>query len=458
MRISILLLAWVAALGPTPSAQAQFNQDWLTQYGKDGDLASDIAVDAQGRSWVAGFVTVDPTAPNTDMTLSRFSPTGALDFTRVRGGTRTDNGYAVAIVGENTVFVGGHTNSSTFDGQPRLGSLDAFLARFDSAGIWQQTSRFGGSDVQDVRTSTGSAAYLLAAGVTRSNPFEGQTNAGGYDAYLTKRNSTGAVVWTRLAGTAGDDFPGATAFDASGNAIMAGFTDSSFNGFTYAGGDSDLFVVRYDSDGLLTWLKQFGTPGYESAEAVAFDNTGNIYLAGRTSGAFGGETNFGGADGFVMKLDPNGSLIWSHLLGGIDDDEFAGLGLDGHGHLFVAGSSKSSIGGHQNRGGYDLLLAAYDTDGALLGSTSIGTASDDVVSALAIGPDGKPYVLGLTGGLLDPKATQPGLFAAEFTLVPEPSTTIAAFVGGLPLLLGRRRRCGEQRSAYARISGQRSLF
>jgi hypothetical protein len=441
MRISILLLAWVAALGSIPSAQAQFSKEWLTQYGKDGDLASGIATDAQGRSWVAGSVI--PSGGTADTTLSRFSTSGTLEFTRVRGGALDDYGRSVAIVGSNTVFVGGSTNSNAFDGQPRLGTVDALLVRFDRAGTWQQTSRFGGTDVQEIRTSAGSASHGLFAGTTRSNLFEGQTNAGGYDAFLTKRDSTGAPIWTRLAGTAGNEFSDATAFDASGNALMAGTTDSSFNGFTNAGGDTDLFIARYDSGGLLTWLKQFGTAGYETPTDMEVDATGNIYLCGQTSGPYGGQPNLGGADGFVMKLDSNGNIIRSHLFGGVGDDYIGGLGLDGRGHLLVAGSSQSSISGHQNLGGFDAVLAAYNTDGALLGSTSIGTASDDFVSDLAIGPDGNAYVVGLTGGLLDPKATQPGLFAAEFALVPEPSSAIATVLGGAAFLR-RHRRCGEQ--------------
>lgn len=437
MRFANLLLTCATALSSMATARAQFNQEWLTQYGKTGDWASAIVVDSQGRSWTTGFVSVN--VGNTDMSLSRFSNSGALEFTRTRGGGSDDAGRSVTILGSDTVLVGGETNSNTFDGHSRLGSVDAFLARFDSSGVWQQTSRFGGNDVDGINASAAQGPYLLSTGDTRSNPFEGQTNAGGYDVFITKRDSAGTPVWTRLAGTAGNELPSATAANAAGDALVAGYTDSSFNGFTYAGGDNDMFIARYDSGGLLTWLKQFGTTGNEAAIGAVFDKAGNIYLAGETTGAFGGETNSGGADGFVMKLDANGAIIWSRLFGGLEDDEFSGLGLDDHGHIFVAGSSKSSIGGHQNHGGSDILLAAYDTDGVLLGSTAIGTVSDDFVSALAIGPDGKAYITGQTDGLLDPNATQPGLFAAEFALVPEPSSAIIAFVGGLAFLLRRRK-------------------
>src|SRR5690349_470378 len=124
MRFSNLLLICAAALGLAATAQAQFSQEWLTQYGKDGDWASAIAVDSQGRSWTTGFVKVDPNGGNTDITLTRFEKSGTLEFTRVRGGSSTEAGRSVTILGSDAVLVGGETNSGTsFDGQRGFGGV-----------------------------------------------------------------------------------------------------------------------------------------------------------------------------------------------------------------------------------------------------------------------------------------------------------------------------------------------
>jgi len=133
----------------------------------------------------------------------------------------------------------------------------------------------------------GNATSLLAAGYTSSS-FETQTNAGIYDAFLSKRDSTGAVVWTRFAGTVRYDEGRGAAFDSAGNRYLAGLTEGSFSGFTNAG-SNDLFVARYDSAGNRTLLKQIGTSGTEYANDVKVDVSGNIYLTGTTYGALGGQ-------------------------------------------------------------------------------------------------------------------------------------------------------------------------
>ena len=442
-RIVTALLSLATALLATVPAHAQLSVQWITQYGSAGnDTAYGIAVDALGQSWVGGSTRGNLGGTNAgifDVFLSRLSPSGSVDFTRQRGSTGFEAGYGgVALVGSGSVFAGGDATSTAFDGQTPLGNEDGLLVRYDTSGTWQGTKRLGGPAYDSTRALAGNATNLLATGFTQSS-FDGQTNAGFNDAFLSKRDSTGTVLWTRFVGTSSDDRGSAATFDSAGNGYLAGFTLGSLSGFSNAGA-SDIFVSRYDPAGNLTLLKQVGTSGSDGASAVKVDASGNIYLAGGTQGALGGESNAGGTDAFIMKLDSNGNLLWTRLIGGTGNDDSYALGLDATGHVWIGGSSTSTFGGHSNGGGYDAFIAEYDSTGLLLGTSFLTSSGDDEILGMALGPDGSAYVTGYTNGALGgPNAGSSDIFVAKITAAPEPSAALLLAGAGAGLLLRRRR-------------------
>lgn len=317
-------------------------------------------------------------------------------------------------------------------------SSDAFGLRFDTNGIWRATARYGGSFETYGAALAGNATHLLSAGTT-TGPLDGETNAGNGDATLSKRDATGPVVWTRIAGADGYDEGAAAAFDSAGNGYLAGSTYGSFSGATNAGG-ADFFVARYDSVGNQTLLKQFGISGDDTVSDVKADGSGNIYLTGTTNGNLGGEANTGNSDAFVMKLDSSGAVPWTRLFGGITEDRGRALDLDGAGHVWIGGSYGIAPDEIHLSGDTDAFVAEYDSDGVLLGTTFLSSPSGDGIGGLAIGPDGAAYVTGSTDGVLG--ATSAGdsdVFVAKITGVPEPSAALLLAGAGAGLLLRRRR-------------------
>jgi hypothetical protein len=89
--------------------------------------------------------------------------------------------------------------------------------------------------------------------------------------------------------------------DESGNIYVVGVTSGTFSGQTSLGG-YDAFIAKYDSSGNAVWTSQFGTSGGDGASDMVADGSGNIYVAGVTSGTFSGQSSSGGNDAFIMKL------------------------------------------------------------------------------------------------------------------------------------------------------------
>lgn len=63
------------------------------------------------------------------------------------------------------------------------------------------------------------------------------------------------------------------------------------------------------------WTKLLGTSSSDSAIALTTGTDGAIYMAGYTRGSLDGQTNRGSSDALLAKYDPDGSKVWTKLLG-----------------------------------------------------------------------------------------------------------------------------------------------
>ena len=116
---------------------------------------------------------------------------------------------------------------------------------------------------------------------------------------MTKYDSEGNLLWSRELGTNSDDRAFGVSADPLGYVYITGITRGSL-GSANAGG-TDAFVSKYDDEGTLLWTKQFGTTGTDFSRAVAADALGNVFFTGDTTGSLEG-TNKGNADVFVGKI------------------------------------------------------------------------------------------------------------------------------------------------------------
>ena len=140
------------------------------------------------------------------------------------------------------------------------------------------------------------------------------TNAGGYDLFVVKYNSSGTKQWTKQLGTSSDDYARGVATDSSANVYVAGDTQGGLDGNTSAGG-GDLFVVKYNSSGTKQWTKQLGSSSNDYANGIVTDSSGSVYISGTTYGGLDGNTSAGNADLFVVKYNSSGTKQWTNQLG-----------------------------------------------------------------------------------------------------------------------------------------------
>ena len=146
----------------------------------------------------------------------------------------------------------------------------------------------------------------------------------------------------------------AVAIDASGSVVVAGETFSEDFPTADAAqpqthGFGDAFVAKLTPSGdALVYATYFGGSFHDAAVGVAVDASGAAYITGSTASwdfptlnAFQGSPR-GNFDAFVLKLDANGTLVYSTLLGGSFEDYASAIAVDGLGRAHVSGSTLSA--------------------------------------------------------------------------------------------------------------------
>ena len=156
----------------------------------------------------------------------------------------------------------------------------------------------------------------------------------------------------------------------------------------------------------------------EFGVGIAVDGGGNAYVTGETfstdfpTASPLQATNEGDNDAFVAKLNPAGSaLVYSTYLGGSDFDEVSDITVDGSGHAYVNGGTRSTNFPTASpiqatlAGGGDAFVSKFNPAGsALVYSTYLGGSSEDYEGGIAVDGSENAYVTGTTASADFPTA------------------------------------------------------
>jgi hypothetical protein len=326
-----------------------------------------VTVDGAGDVAVAGYFSgsadfgsgVLTSAGGTDAVVAKYSSNGTPVWSRRFGGTGTDRALGIgADASNNLVLTGYFCVTVDFGGGPltSAGLADAFLVKYSSTGGHVWSKRFGGTS-SDVPLGIAVAA---GGNIAMTGYFQGTANFGGQnltsagvnDIFAASYDSTGRELWSKAWGNTADDRGTSVAIDGQGSVIVTGsFTgDVDFGGGRIPNsGGSDIFLVKYSSNGMHQWSRSYGTTAAvgDIANAVAVDGANNVLLTGSIVGAvdFGGGALAGNGsyDVFIAKFRSDATHLWSKRGGALYDDHGWSIAADSTGNVFSTGDFYQSI-------------------------------------------------------------------------------------------------------------------
>jgi len=263
---------------------------------------------------------------------------------------------------------------------------------------------------------TSSSDYPVTAGTSDETH-----NGGGYDAFISKINSTGtSLVYSTFIGGTGSDSALDFKIDDNGNAYLTGYVASSDfpvtsgaydETFNEGGQDSYLLKLNSLGNGII-YSTYIGGTGSDTGYGVDLDPSGNVYVTGETnstdfpttSGAYNESSN-GDTDCYVLKINTDGTtLLYATLIGGGSWEGSPSIDVDSSGNAYIAGTTNSTnfpvtTGAYDetNNGGYEVFATKLNATGSsLIYSTYFGGSGNDNGYKILLDASGNAYVSGST--------------------------------------------------------------
>jgi len=149
------------------------------------------------------------------------------------------------------------------------------------------------------------------------------------DAWLLKLNEKGEKVWEQTLGGKAKDRLVAITTTESGGYALTGFTQSEGRG------KADVWVVKLDKDGSIIWSRPYGSKRWEIGAGIVETEEEELIVVGHS------ETKGEDSDAWVLKVDKEGEVLWEKHYGGPLPDAGTCITLTDKGHYIMGGYTES---------------------------------------------------------------------------------------------------------------------
>ncbi|MFA6922804.1 MAG: SBBP repeat-containing protein [Bacteroidales bacterium] len=348
--------------------------EWAKQIGGDDhDIGRGITIDSKGNAYAMGDFFGVAIADSVklksygdwDVVFVKYDSLGKIKWVKNAGGAMLDKGNCICVDKKDNVFITGcFFNVATFEPLKFIAPVNrsAFLVKINpknGKALW--AAQVNGTYYQEGTSLTFDnsgniyvagnfydTAYFNRKKITCDsvyNTTDTLTSKGKSDIFIAKYDSLGMLIWVKRFGGAKNDECNSIACDRNNDIFFTGtFENLSYfdNTLLNSNGKQDVFIAKLDKSGNVLWAKQSGGGDEDVAKGIAIDTNSNVFVTGYFSGIalFGTKllTSRGRADIFLSKYDSIGNLQWTKQAGAEGWDKANAITMDDSGNVYIAGS------------------------------------------------------------------------------------------------------------------------
>lgn len=426
---------------------------WAVRIGGSGDdRCTSVAVDNSGNvyatGWFAGTVDFDPGTGTSNLTSSgswdifvtKLNSSGSLVWAKKLGGSNNDVANSIAVDASGNVYTTGYfegtadfdPGTGTYNLTSPGGNSDIFISKLDASGNFVWAKKIGDTSWEEgLSLCIAPDGGIIVTGYYGStcdfDPGTGTsnlTNAGMFDVFVCKLTSGGIFVWAKNVSGSSDETGTSVTTDATGNVYVTGwfkatpdFDPGAGTTLMTSAGFKDVFVLKLNSSGNLTWAKKFGGTQEDEGFSVKVDASGNVH----TTGCFTGLVDFdpgpssspitsaGYEDAFISKLDASGNFVWAKQLGSAGTVRATSLCLDNSGNIHTTGyfydatdfDPGTGTANLSPAGNCDVYISKLSSAGSYLYAYKMGGSSFDYGNSIFADISGNVYTAGYFQGTGD---------------------------------------------------------
>jgi len=393
--------------------------------GTSWDMGYSIATDSEGNSYITGDFSGTATFGNItlvstsfrDIYIAKLDADGNYLWAVRAGGTHADVGYGIALdeTAGYCYVVGNCSGDSDFGKYQydKTGQYYGFIARYNLDGEvlrvfindhwhpWAVAVDYRGKPV---------TCGTFSEQITISNRT--YISEGTSDLMIAMFSNTQYLkpIWGVPGNVSEEQWAYGICTDLSGNTYATGsYKDQvTFGNYTKYGIGRNVFLLKLNSNGIIQWLQVGGGQGDEDGYDVAADNDGNVYITGafEQAATFSGEdgnkkliTSKGFTDGFLVKYNTSGNVIWAKRFGSSQShDRGWGIAIDDDNKIFLGGyfCDQADFGSYTMdcTGYWDTFIAKVNTSGIFKWVVGDGTSDEDYARDVSTDSYGNVYSTG----------------------------------------------------------------
>ena len=251
----------------------------------------------------------------------------------------TDNSTSISVSDNVSVTFSESMDTTTVntntDNTTCYGSLQVSSDNFSSCVQMSSTPSISNSYKTFGLNPSNNFSYTKTYKIKITTGVKDNSNNSMESSYISSVGFT--TPWkTHQIGTVSNEVVSSMTIDSNNNIYLTGYTEGGLENNSNSGGE-DIFLVKLNSYGVVEWVKQLGTSSDERGYSLDVDSNDNVLMTGFTGGGLNGNTHQGNDDYIMIKFDSSGNTTWTKQFGSSGMEEGKGIITDSSNNIYLVG-------------------------------------------------------------------------------------------------------------------------